>query len=611
MLLCLSLLCAIPAATFSQDSAACEPDIAYRKTIELEIKGNKGDDFELTSNVTVDIEYLSERSAAHNEYYIARSYWEKVDKVKAVRGGEKLKKSRIEQLYPQYEDTFNSELKFYRISFPEDLRAGDSVSYSYRKKYRDIALLPIISIPNTNRLEELTVIVKHPKGVSVEPVPFFPREKIPLSTELISERETRISVGPIDYFEGLPYYVFNDVHGCFCLKLMWGDEAITPLSTEDFVEWYQQLVDLKPIVPDSVVSALELDFSSSETTIDSLAVINDFVRHNVRYIADNEDPHSIVPHSAFEVLARLYGDCKDRANLVSALARACGISVSMAFSTAIPYVTMDAVHPALFDHVICCYEGGQTPLFFDPTARFLTIGTLPEYLIGQKALILNPRRPRFIEIEDDELPPKLEMRIDGHIDSLKNCRASIILRSEPMVLALWARSGRSGFALQVALSEIVSAPLYRVSLDSLQVDSVAYDKLFLTGLADLSEFIIDSGKKKYIPQAPFVVYGNALLGRENDSLPVHFENRVLVTLRLELVAPGLVAAPDSVQLESGARMRFEATIQSLESERVQLYYKLCQLDKHILSDSKETLTNFCRQYLNIRKDLFTLRERES
>ena len=143
-----------------------------------------------------------------------------------------------------------------------------------------------------------------------------------------------------------------------------------------------------------------------------------------------------------------------------------------------------------------------------------------------------------------------------------------------MAAALWIRLNNSGFALQTALSEMVSPLLYRVSFDSLRFDTVGYDEIVLTGRADLSEFIIGSGKKKYIPQAPFAAYESTFLERENDSLPFHIGSRTFLTLGIELMSPGMAIASDSVQLRSGDEIAFEARVKNLDSDLIRLEYVL-------------------------------------
>jgi len=109
------------------------------------------------------------------------------------------------------------------------------------------------------------------------------------------------------------------------------------------------------------------------------------------------------PHTAAESFQKLYGDCKDKANLTRAMLKAVGIT---AYPVAI--YSGDRTHaredwPSLgsFNHAISAIRVGadtQSPavldhpklgrlLFFDPTDPYVTLGYLPGHEQGSLALL--------------------------------------------------------------------------------------------------------------------------------------------------------------------------------------------------------------------------------
>jgi hypothetical protein len=109
------------------------------------------------------------------------------------------------------------------------------------------------------------------------------------------------------------------------------------------------------------------------------------------------------PHAASEVLAKSYGDCKDKANLMHALLSTLGIP---SFPVLVYYGDRDHVKrewpsPALFNHVIIAVQTRaasglpaalQHPslgplLLFDPTDEYTLLGDLPQGDQGGAALL--------------------------------------------------------------------------------------------------------------------------------------------------------------------------------------------------------------------------------
>jgi len=107
----------------------------------------------------------------------------------------------------------------------------------------------------------------------------------------------------------------------------------------------------------------------------------DWVRQNIRYVSVNLGLGGWVPTSAKETRARLYGDCKDKANLLKAMLAHAGIesrlgtlySSSNGFRSAydMPVVAANT------NHVILIIDLPGGPVFADPTDRSVAFGTLP------------------------------------------------------------------------------------------------------------------------------------------------------------------------------------------------------------------------------------------
>jgi hypothetical protein len=102
----------------------------------------------------------------------------------------------------------------------------------------------------------------------------------------------------------------------------------------------------------------------------------DWVSRNIRYVAVTLGSGGYIPHSADEVLANEYGDCKDHAVLLEALLAAAGIdSVPVLINLGSSYTLPKVGSFALFNHVITYLP--SLDLYVDSTAQFAPFGILP------------------------------------------------------------------------------------------------------------------------------------------------------------------------------------------------------------------------------------------
>ncbi len=109
---------------------------------------------------------------------------------------------------------------------------------------------------------------------------------------------------------------------------------------------------------------------------------------DVKYTGIEFGEASIVPRTPAEVLERRYGDCKDKALLLTALLRAAGIPAQVALLDAGfgPDVDPDVPGFGSFDHAIV-YVPGPRPLWIDATDQFSAVGELPLADQGRLALV--------------------------------------------------------------------------------------------------------------------------------------------------------------------------------------------------------------------------------
>jgi len=119
------------------------------------------------------------------------------------------------------------------------------------------------------------------------------------------------------------------------------------------------------------------------------------------------------PHLAADVLAKSYGDCKDKANLMRSMLSAVGIeSFPVAIYSGDPrFVRDEWPSPQQFNHAVIAvrvdesvnvpavgeWEGLGRLLLFDPTDPDTPVGYLPDHEQGSWALIVRPEGGQLVE----------------------------------------------------------------------------------------------------------------------------------------------------------------------------------------------------------------------
>ena len=112
------------------------------------------------------------------------------------------------------------------------------------------------------------------------------------------------------------------------------------------------------------------------------------MHRQVRYTGLELGDAAIIPATPAEVMARRYGDCKDKATLLVAALRQAGLKASVALLLAGTGLDVNPELPGigLFNHAIIYVEGAE-PLWIDATAQYTRVGDLPTPDQGRLALV--------------------------------------------------------------------------------------------------------------------------------------------------------------------------------------------------------------------------------
>jgi hypothetical protein len=182
-------------------------------------------------------------------------------------------------------------------------------------------------------------------------------------------------------------------------------------------QWYVNLTQGRRDLSADMKQSVQNLTANSPTPLKKMQVIANFVQHDVRYVAIELGIGGWQPHPASEVYIHRYGDCKDKATLMSAMLHEIGVdSYYVVINSRRGAVTAStAAHVGGFNHAILAIklpEGLADPsviaartdpkygriLFFDPTNDLTPFGQISGNLQENYGLLVTPDGGELVEL---------------------------------------------------------------------------------------------------------------------------------------------------------------------------------------------------------------------
>jgi tetratricopeptide (TPR) repeat protein len=247
-------------------------------------------------------------------------------------------------------------------------------------------------------------------------------------------------------------------------------------SWEEVGAWYNALQQER-VKPTAEIrsKAAELTKNAADENA-KLHTIYNYVSTQFRYIGVAFGIGRYQPHSAAEVLANQYGDCKDKHTLLASLLEAAGIKAYPALISATRELDPDVPSPAQFDHVITAVPQGTGLVWLDTTTEVAPYGYLLSLLRDKQALLMPigksaslvtvPADPPTKSVQTFRIDAKLKEdgTLEGKIErSLSGDDAEVLVRAgfRRLPMPQWKDlvqqiSYASGFSGDV--SEVTASP---------------------------------------------------------------------------------------------------------------------------------------------------------
>jgi hypothetical protein len=212
-------------------------------------------------------------------------------------------------------------------------------------------------------------------------------------------------------------------------------------SWSEVSRWYTDLSDSQAAADERIAAKARELIAGAKTELDKIRAIGRYAQ-NIQYISVQIGVGRWRPHAASEVLAKSYGDCKDKANLMRAMLRSLNIQSYpvLIFSGDSTYVNEAWISPGQFNHCIIAIKVSDETkaatiithpalgrlLIFDATDDNTPIGDLPEDEQGSFALIAAGDLGTLVKMP--ETPPEsnsVDRQIEASLSSDGSLNATV------------------------------------------------------------------------------------------------------------------------------------------------------------------------------------------
>jgi hypothetical protein len=197
-------------------------------------------------------------------------------------------------------------------------------------------------------------------------------------------------------------------------------------SWADLGTWYAHLAQGRRESSTEIAQKVRQLTAAEATSLDKMRAVAKFVQDDVRYVAILLGQGGYQPHAAGEIFTHGYGDCKDKATLLSAMLKELGVdSYYVVVNSQRDAVTRTTpVTATVFNHMILAvplppeitdpslvatysHPTLGRLLIFDPTDPYTPFGRIRGVLEGNWAMLVQPAGGELIQL------PQLKSELSG------------------------------------------------------------------------------------------------------------------------------------------------------------------------------------------------------
>src|SRR6202158_2341918 len=190
-------------------------------------------------------------------------------------------------------------------------------------------------------------------------------------------------------------------------------------SWQEMGNWYLKLTNGRRDTSPQISQQVATLTATTPTPLEKMKALAQFVQHDIRYVAIELGIGGFQPHAASDVFVHHYGDCKDKATLLSSMLSQVGVEsfyvmINSERGSVTPQVPANV---GAFNHAILAIKLPpnvsdpslvatiQHPrlgplLYFDPTNELTPFGEIGGYLQANYGLLVTPEGGELVELPE-------------------------------------------------------------------------------------------------------------------------------------------------------------------------------------------------------------------
>jgi transglutaminase-like putative cysteine protease len=308
----------------------------------------------------------------------------------------KIKVTQTNEIQSTQSAVFYDDVKQRQLIFP-NLEAGARKVYNYQTQIEDPFLLHKFIFGGGLPIKNSTLEIKTEKNINIGFKIFNDDSNLIEFSKTEKKGKwiykwTLKDVKPVKLEGNSPGFLYIIPHINIYIKdYKVNNQKVTVLGDiNNLFDYYKGFTKNLNQTEDPALKAITLKITENLTNDDDkVKSIFYWVKDNIKYIAFEYGYEGFIPREASLICERKFGDCKDMASIITAMAKYANVkNVHIAWigTRDIPYSYNELPTPAVDNHMIALYKKGEEYIFLDATDKETLYGIPTGFIQGKEAL---------------------------------------------------------------------------------------------------------------------------------------------------------------------------------------------------------------------------------
>lgn len=339
----------------------------------------------------------------------------------------KIKVTQTNEIQSGQSSVFYDDVKERQLIFP-NLEAGARKVYNYQTEIVDPFLLHRFIFGSAIPIKNSTLEIKTEKNINIgfkifnDPSNLIEFSKTEKKGKWIY-KWTLKDVKPVKFEGNSPGFLYIIPHiNIYIKEYTVNNKKVTVLGDiNNLFNYYKGFTKNLNQTEDPALKSITLKITENLTSDeDKVKSIFYWVKDNIKYIAFENGYEGFIPREASLICERKFGDCKDMASIITAMAKYANVKnvyISWIGTREIPYSYDELPTPAVDNHMIAIYKKGEEYLFLDATDKETLYGIPTSFIQGKEALYGDGDTYRIITVpivpaEKNEIKEQVKITVE-------------------------------------------------------------------------------------------------------------------------------------------------------------------------------------------------------